>query len=84
MKADRVAYKVGDLVYHRTEDEPGIVTGILYTATGVEFRDDGVGVSPVVDGLPGTLECRKIAVRTLSEAPREMDVDADGLDPLAA
>ena len=38
MKADRVAYKVGDLVYHRTEDEPGIVTGILYTATGVEFR----------------------------------------------
>ena len=38
MKADRVAFKIGDLVYHRTEDDPGIITGILYTDTGVEFR----------------------------------------------
>jgi hypothetical protein len=38
MQADRVTYKIGDLVYHRTDDEPGVVTGILYTATGVEFR----------------------------------------------
>jgi hypothetical protein len=38
MKADRVAFKIGDLVYHRTEDTPGIITGILYTDTGNEFR----------------------------------------------
>lgn len=38
MKADRIAFKIGDLVYHRTEDVPGIVTGILYTDTGNEFR----------------------------------------------
>lgn len=38
MKADRIAYKIGDMVYHRTEDTPGIVTGILYTDTGSEFQ----------------------------------------------
>jgi hypothetical protein len=38
MNADRVNFKIGDLVYHRTEDVPGIVTGILYTNAGVEFR----------------------------------------------
>jgi hypothetical protein len=38
MQADRVSFKIGDLVYHKTEDEPGIVTGILYSATGIEFR----------------------------------------------
>lgn len=38
MKAERVAFKIGDLVYHRAEDTPRVITGILYRDTGNEFR----------------------------------------------
>jgi hypothetical protein len=31
---DQPVFNFGDLVFHRTEDAPGIVTGILYTADG--------------------------------------------------
>jgi hypothetical protein len=31
---DQPIYKFGETVFHKTEDAPGIITGILYTADG--------------------------------------------------
>lgn len=31
-------FKEGDIVYHKTEDTPGIVTGVLYQSKTIKYQ----------------------------------------------
>jgi len=38
MKADIPLYKEGEIVYHKTEDVPGVIIGLLYQDGNVKYQ----------------------------------------------
>ena len=38
MTNDTPIFKLGEVLYQKTEDTPGVVTGIIYSSQGVSYR----------------------------------------------
>lgn len=38
MSPDSPTYKLGEMVYHKTEDTPGVIVGLLYKSSGLLYQ----------------------------------------------
>ena len=38
MTTDSPTYKLGEMVYHKTEDTPGVIVGLLYKSSGLLYQ----------------------------------------------
>ena len=38
MSPDSPTYKIGEMVYHKTEDTPGVIVGLLYKSSGLLYQ----------------------------------------------
>jgi len=38
MSPDSPTYKLGEIVYHKTEDTPGVIVGLLYKSSGLLYQ----------------------------------------------
>jgi hypothetical protein len=38
MTTDSPSYKLGEMVYHKTEDTPGVIVGLLYKSSGLLYQ----------------------------------------------
>lgn len=73
MSKDTVAFAIGDIVYHVVDDDPGIVTAIIYRDTGVTYEVTWTG--RMVDDHTGIELSRE---RVYHPASKGKDSDKEG------
>ncbi len=73
MNKDTVQHALGDIVYHVVDEDPGVVTGIIYRDTGVSYEVTWAG--RIVDDHTA-IELSK--ERVYNPRSKEKDTDKTG------